>query len=141
MIKFKLFLCIFFGSIGLPFLGLGLSEIKNTIIQQKNSIHCSRVVVDNVLQSGAGGSVYQAQVAFKTQHGVAIRFTDVRATYPALYHIGDTVQVFYNSNLPQGAQVFSFAHLYLIPIIFCVLGLIPLVLVAIVLLQLKKMAN
>lgn len=141
MIKFKLFLCVFFGSIGLPFLWLGLSELKNTIIQQKNSIHRSGLVVANVLQSGGGGSVYQAQVAFKTPDGVAIRFTDARASYPALYQIGDTVQVFYKSNTPQSAQIYSLGHLYLIPFIFCLLGLVPLIVMAIVLVQLKKMAN
>lgn len=130
-----------FGSIGLPFLGFGLLEIKNTIIQQKNSIHSKGLVVENMLQSGGGGSVYQARVVYKNQFGATCSFTDQRASYPALYAIGDRVEVFYTPKLPQGAQIYSFNHLYLIPIIFCLVGLLPLFILLIVLFQLKKMAK
>lgn len=60
----KALILIFLSLVTLPFVGLGLLEIKNTIIVQKTTIHTEGLVIGNVRQTGAGGTIYNPMVEY-----------------------------------------------------------------------------
>ncbi|MFM6975402.1 MAG: DUF3592 domain-containing protein [Sphingobacteriaceae bacterium] len=124
----KIFILIIISLVSLPFLWIGISELKNTIIEQKNGIKVQGQIVGNLRQAGAGGTVYNPQVKFNSIEGKTIVFTDPVGAYPADYAIGSRVKVQYQSSNPSQAIIYSFKRTYFIAILMIIIGLLPWVL-------------
>ena len=122
------FLLFFVVLISLPLIWIGVSAIKNTIIEQNTTKKVRASVKGNLCQTGAGGTVCQAEVEFIHLSGQTIRFTDSVGAYPADYQPGDSVWVYYNPTKPHEAYIYTFKRKFLVPCLFLFIGLLPLIL-------------
>lgn len=129
----KVFIISIISLVSLPFLWFGFTELKNTIIEQKNTIKVQGLIVENILQTGAGGSVCNPRVQFTTQKGEKISFVDKIGSYPADFEVGQKVKVLYHPDNPHQALLGSFKRTWLIPCILITVGLIPWILALLIL--------
>lgn len=127
----KAFILIFLSLVTFPFIGLGLLEIKNTIIVQQSTIRTEGEVIGNLRQTGAGGTVYNPTVKFKHANGKFILFTDQVGSYPPAYKIGSKVAIKYPAQNPHDAIIYSFIRVWLVPLIFLFAGLLPWIILSI----------
>ncbi len=103
-----------------PFLGMGAYGLYRNLERLKTYIHVSGVVVAN--QSDYSDSALFPRVEFKTREGERMSFLDGVGSYPADYMVGESVQVIYNSANPKMAEINASKRLWLVPILFLVLG-------------------
>jgi hypothetical protein len=128
--KLRVFLSlnIFTLIVALPFLGVGLYEavkigrILQTYERIEGTVTGNSYVIDSEDNSGA----YLPNVTFQPEDSRPIQFTDGIGTYPARYSAGDKVAVLYNPTNPSDARINSWVRLWVGPLIFIIVGSIPL---------------
>jgi len=114
--------------VSLPFLGVGLYEAYKAQRMLRTYGHTSGIVtgtsfyVDPEDNSGA----YYPNVTFQPEDSRPVSFTEGVGTSPARYRTGDEVRVIYNPDNPREARINSWFHLWLGPLIFMVVGAVPL---------------
>jgi hypothetical protein len=67
--------------------------------------------------------LYRPQVRFETQTGGKVQFIARIASRPAPYQEGDRVEVLYDPDKPQGAQINSFLYLWFYVLMLVFFGL------------------
>jgi hypothetical protein len=70
-----------------------------------------------------GHTLYLPVFEYRTNDGTRYQFTSTIASRPPSYKIGDTATILYLRRNPQNAKVKSFVELWLMNIIFAVIGL------------------
>jgi hypothetical protein len=115
--------------VALPFLGVGLYEaIKiGRILQSYERIE-GTVTGNSYYADPAedGSGAYYPSVTFQPEDSRPIQFADGIGTYPARYSVGDRVAVLYNPADPSDARINSWMRLWVAPIIFIIVGSVPL---------------
>ena len=81
------------------------------------------VVTGNAQTHGSRGRIqYTPAVEFTTRHGQKVSFASSTATSWQSYRPGQSVRVLYRPDFPEGAEIASFARLWLTPLILSVFG-------------------
>lgn len=127
----------------LPFFIIGVITLNDVSNAVQSFITVSGVVVENdTTLFSDGTSAYVPVVEFYTNRGDKIRFTDDSVgTIPPAYQPGDKVEVIYNPENPLEARISSFVHLYLFPVIFIVVGLLPILIILFIQLKIRRVFN
>jgi hypothetical protein len=86
-----------------------------------NALQAQGVVVDQE-EDDSDGVTYSPIVKFTAQDGRERTFTDAVASYPALFKVGEQVQVYYNRENFDSARIGSSFRVYLGPVIVLLLG-------------------
>ena len=81
--------------------------------------------------------LYCPQISYITKTGQTVKFSANTCTSPSIYNIGDVVNMYYDPQNPQDAQIKSFGAQYLLTTSYFVAGL-PLVLIGFLGLWLQK---
>jgi hypothetical protein len=118
--------------LGLVFTLVGIFEISKTddIV---NSYYSTKgtVIGNDYLRladpqnSARARWTYHAVVRFFARNGSEVTFTDREGAYPEEYETGTQVDVIYDPVDPQNALISSWSHLWLGPLIFLGIGLLP----------------
>ncbi|HVZ40110.1 MAG TPA: DUF3592 domain-containing protein [Candidatus Kapabacteria bacterium] len=82
----------------------------------------SGVVIDQEEEEDDGSTVYSPIVKFTAHDGTETTFTDAFASYPALYKVGEQVDVMYDPRNVRNARIASGLRRHLPAIILVVLG-------------------
>lgn len=114
--------------VSLPFLGVGLYEAYKVQRMLHSYVHTSGIVAGNsfYVDPEDNSGAYYPNVTFQPEDSRPISFTDGVGTSPARYRAADEVQVIYNPDNPREARINSWFHLWLGPLIFVVVGAVPL---------------
>ena len=119
---------------GVVFLGIGFFEFHNSQVIVISYETTMGLVVGNDFLSHTDPKdsarvnwAYHPVVQFTTMSGKETTFTNVAGAYPPKYEIGETVEVYYNPEEPQDALVKDWLSLWWGPLIFLVIGSLPLI--------------
>ncbi len=134
-IVFTCFIIIFTGVLGSIALYVGIQQYNKTNFLVENGITTTAVVIDvgkKYVESpkrGHGKYVAYAPILQYSdlegnkrtfRHGLRGNSTSI------IYPLGDTIEIIYQKNKPYRERENSFQGLYLIPVVFCFVGLLPL---------------
>lgn len=126
----KIFIIAFLALIGLPFLGVGLWEVFESVGELGESAQTVGTVTGNsyseMNHDGNVSGAFHPRVEFTDGRGGKIRFTDGIGSLPPDYEAGAQVPVVYRSETPEKARIYSWKRFWLAPTIFIVVGLLPL---------------
>lgn len=116
----------------LPFLIIGLGGVRKARVLVKDFIPASGTVVENEYRSRTDPedsaktySSYYPVVRFTTTSGNEAVFTDQEGSYPPRYEVGEVVDVLYNAQNPQDATINSWLSIWMGPLWFTMIGLLP----------------
>ncbi len=117
--------------IGLPFLSIGLFEsYKNAVIIQTFT-HKTGTIVENsystVLVDGVLSGAYHPVVEFFNEDNQKMRFTEGIGSLPPDFEIGEKVNILFNPQDSSDVRINTWKRLWLVPTIFCFVGLLPIV--------------
>lgn len=106
---FPIFIGIFL-TIGIGFFFTAVGAFR--LLKRRREINLSLKTVGRVVEiieirggPRVGGKLYAPKVAFQTNLNQIATFTSETATRPCLYNIGDTVELYYNPQNPQQAEL------------------------------------
>ncbi|MBV9713542.1 MAG: DUF3592 domain-containing protein [Ktedonobacteraceae bacterium] len=102
---------------GLFFLMDTLKFLPGTLSAQGTITHCTYGTDSEGNSNGCSPTV-----SFKTRSGQSISFFS--STSSSTFHEGDSVPVRYHPNNPQDGRIDAFWVVWLIPVLFCGVGLI-----------------
>jgi hypothetical protein len=116
------------------FLGVGIFEFHNSQVIVNSYETVTGTVVGNDYLSHTDPEdsarvtwTYHPVVQFTATNGREVAFTDRAGSYPARYDVGETVEVYYNPDEPQDALVKDWMSLWWGPLIFLVIGSLPII--------------
>ena len=75
------------------------------------------------VDTDTNSTYYCPQIRFTTTTGKTINFGADTCSAPSPYHVGDLVNIYYDPQNPQNAQMKTFGAQYLLPLSFLVSGL------------------
>lgn len=86
-------------------------------------------IVDMVFSRGSSTSsnasyTYTPVFEFRAMSGQMIRVKESVSSNPPQFQVGETVEVIYDPEAPQGARIHKWSNLYLFPVLFGVMGMI-----------------
>ncbi|MBS1912230.1 MAG: DUF3592 domain-containing protein [Bacteroidetes bacterium] len=87
------------------------------------TMRSSGVVIDQEEDESDGSPVYSPIVKFTAHDGTETTFTDEFASYPALYKVGERVDVMYDPGNFRNARIASGLRRHLLAIIILALGI------------------
>ncbi len=128
---------VFITLFGLLFFGVGAFIAVKTWRQVQVSSLASGTVVNLIpVQDSKGGVTYKREVRFSLPGGKVVTGREDMSSKPTS-PVGAQVQVYYRNDSPENIIVNSFVSLYLFPLIFCSIGLAPL-LIALILKNIQR---
>jgi hypothetical protein len=118
---------IFMAALGLAG-GLTLMLVLKSIIETVVFIRAANRTEGTVIRYGSsrnsdGHSMYLPVFRYRTNDGSAYEYTSTVASKPPAYKIGETATIFYLKKNPRSAKLNSFMELWLVKLIFTILGL------------------
>lgn len=117
--------------IGLPFLSIGLFESYKNILTFKTFTQTTGTVVENsystVLIDGIPSGAYHPVVEFLNENDQKTRFTEGIGSLPPDFEIGEKVNIFINPQDTSDVRINTWKRLWLVPVIFCLVGLLPII--------------
>jgi hypothetical protein len=128
MKRMRLFLAIFALS-GIGLLAGGLYMARNTALFAGKAETAPGIVVENIWRestssrNSVSGSYYP-RVRFRAANGREIEFISSTGTFPAAYRENEGVNVLYDPDDPQHAEIKGFWNLWLGPVIMLGLGVL-----------------
>lgn len=75
-------------------------------------------------EGSKGGTIYLPIFEFRTLDGQVITVAHDSAQKPAQYKVGQSIDVLYNPENPQDAKISGSTNLYMLPVIFAVVGVV-----------------
>jgi hypothetical protein len=114
---------IIFFLIGLGVLVSGVFSIFKIRRQVADSVKTTGTVFGFGKSMGKSGYIYCPQVAFTDAHGRKIQFESEVGAQPPAYVIGQQVQIIYQQNNPQKAEIDSVTSLWFVPGCTTLMGL------------------
>jgi len=84
--------------------------------------------ISTSVDQDTNSTLYCPQISYTTKTGQTVKFSANTCTSPSIYNVGDVVNMYYDPENPQDAQIKSFGAQYLLPTSYFVAGL-PLVLI------------
>lgn len=90
------------------------------------TLRSSGVVIEQEESDDDGTTVYSPIVKFTAHDGAETTFTDGHASNPALYKVGEAVEVAYDPANYRNARIASSFRRYMAAIVIIVLGLVML---------------
>ncbi len=75
-------------------------------------------------EGSKGGTIYLPIFEFRTLDGQVITVAHDSAQKPAQYQVGQSIDVLYNPENPQGAKIGNSTNLYMLPVILAVGGVV-----------------
>ena len=122
---------VIFFLIGLGVSVSGIFSVFKIRRQVKNSVKAVGTVTGFGKRMGKSGYIYCPQVAFTDSTGKKIEFESEIGTQPPAYTLGQRVQIIYQKDFPQKAEIDSITNLWFVPgcmlafaLLFSVLGLV-----------------
>lgn len=119
-------------AVALPFLIIGLVEARKTDRMVKSYAIASGTVIKNEyrsrtdpLDSARVSWSYYPVVRFKSAQGGDFIFTDDAGAYPPDFQVGDSIEVLYDPINPLDASINSWFSLWMGPVAFITVGLLP----------------
>ncbi len=119
-------------AVSLPFLIFGLNEVHKARVMVQEFVLASGTVIDNEYRSHTDPEdsarsywAYYPVVSFTTAQGYLHIFTDGEGSYPPAYEVGETVEVLYNPDDPLDATINSWMSIWMGPLLFTTIGLLP----------------
>ena len=109
-----------FALIGTAFILVSAALALEPARRSTTYAHADGRVVDYVIQDGH--STYLPVVEFTTPDGQRHKFKGTVASTPVEYRLEQKVSVLYNPNNPADATLNSFFELWLLPMIFAIIG-------------------
>ncbi|SHO56934.1 DUF3592 domain-containing protein [Vibrio quintilis] len=106
-----------FMAFGLVFLALAAF-----LFHQQQSFLNHSVRTDGTVIAFISDGTYYPVVSFQTTEGEMIEFKSSTGSNPPSFSRGENVEVVYRPDLPEHAEIYSFFHLWLGPLIFGILG-------------------
>jgi hypothetical protein len=103
-------------------IGLGLAIYTTLFLNSALRTTGEVVSLDERYDSQNQTTEYAPVFHFVAEHGKAYTVTSTTATHPAGFNQGDTVQVIYRKNNPEGATIDSFWQLWLGPVVLLFIG-------------------
>jgi hypothetical protein len=119
-----LFMGLCFGVAAFGLLGGALWAYFKQQRQMQSRVAAVGTVVELTTQATARGSIICPVVEFTASSGEKITFTSEFGSRPAGHQIGQSVNVRYDANDPQKAEIESAMNLWLIPLILVFMGAI-----------------
>lgn len=117
--------------IGLPFLSIGLYESYKNVVMTQTYVHTVGTVVDNsyssVLIDGVASGAYHPVVEFIGKDNRKERFTEGIGSLPPDFEVGEKVEILYNPQDIKDVRINTWKRLWLVPTIFCLVGLLPII--------------
>ncbi len=117
----------------LPFLFVGLSQVWKALELVNNFDTAPGIVIGNDYQTHTDSqdsaviySSYYPVVRFTTAQGRESIFTDGEGSFPAVYEVGEVVEVLYDPNDPADATIKSWLSIWFGPLWVTTIGLVPL---------------
>ncbi|CAM3882825.1 Inner membrane protein YmfA [Vibrio aerogenes CECT 7868] len=92
------------------------------LFNQQQSFLSHAVRTDGIVTSFVSDGTYYPIVSFQTAEGEMIEFKSSTGSNPPSFSRGETVEVVYQPDLPEHAEIYSFLHLWLGPLIFGIFG-------------------
>lgn len=119
-------------AVSLPFLIIGLVDVRKAQVMVQEFVTASGSVIDNEYRSRTDPEdsaktywSYYPIIRFRTVKGNEVVFTDREGSYPPKYEVGDVVDVLYNPENPQDAIINSWMSIWMGPLWFTMIGLLP----------------
>jgi Protein of unknown function (DUF3592) len=119
-----IFIGLLFFLIGLAVLVSGLFAVFKVRGQIANSVKATGTVIAFGTIAGKSGYLYCPQVVFPIPGGRTIKFQSQTGTQPPSYNVGQKVQVVYEINNPQKAEIDSLMALWFAPGCMSLMGLL-----------------
>jgi hypothetical protein len=120
----KLFLQILAGIGFVVLASAGLTYISSVnFVNHAQLVTGSVVALPMSIDPDDNTSSYCPQVSYMAQTGQVITFDSNVCSSPAAYHIGEQVEVYYDPQHPQDAQIKNFSSQYLVSISLTCIGL------------------
>lgn len=119
---------IFVAALGLAG-GLTLLLVVKSVIETFVFIRAANRTEGRVIRYGTtrnsdGHTMYLPVFQYRTNDGSAYEHTSSIASKPPAYQIGETATLFYLKKNPRRAKLNSFMELWLVKIIFTIIGII-----------------
>jgi hypothetical protein len=120
----KLFSSIFAG------VGLVMLSVSGYLFYQENEflqhaqVGSGTVIALGRSTSSKGGVTYYPVVSYRTSNGTVEEFSSLVSSNPAAYDVGEKVEVYYDPNRPQSAEIRGFFTQWFVVLIFGGLGLV-----------------
>jgi hypothetical protein len=115
---------IIFFLIGLGVSVSGIFSIFKVRRQVAESVKTTGTVIGFGKKMGKSGYIYCPHAAFTDTQGRKIQFESEVGSQPPAYVIGQQVQIIYEKNNPQKAEIDSFTSLWFVPGCTSVFGLV-----------------
>ncbi len=112
-----------FAVVGIGILGLAFYLYNSQKDFISTAIKVPGTVIDNVI-GGEDNDVYFPMVQFRSRDGEERRFTASTGSSPPMHNVGEPVEVIYNPDNPDDAQINSTFDLWFGPILCAGLGAI-----------------
>jgi hypothetical protein len=113
-----------FLAIGFVLLVLGAVTLVRTLQFVSGAEHATGTVVELSRSSDSEGTVtFHPVVRFTTAEGRTVEFVSSTGSSPPDHSAGDRVEVLYDPDDPQDARLTGFFDLWLLPLVFGVMGL------------------
>jgi hypothetical protein len=120
----KLFVAIFSG-VGLVMLSVsGFLFYQETHFLADAQVGQGTVIDLQRSESSKGGATYYPVVSYTTRDGKVVTFSSGVSTNPPSYEVGESVEVYYDPQNPNGAEIKGFFSQWFVVLIFGGLGLI-----------------
>ena len=82
------------------------------------------VELNERFNSAADATEYAPVFSFTAQDGKTYTVSSSTASNPSGFEIGDPVVVLYSKSNPEGARIASFVQLWLVPMVFLIIGVV-----------------
>lgn len=113
-----------FAIVGLCLLGGSFYHYQERQAFLEKAESTQGTVIELIPTKSKNSTSYYSLVEFTTKTGEKIRFSSSISTNPPTYDVGENVEVLYDPLDPKRADINGFFSLYLMPLIFGILGTI-----------------
>jgi hypothetical protein len=132
----KLFVYLILSLICLPFFAVGTFEMYSAVRELESNARTIGTVTGNVYSTtnfdGTISGAYHPTVEFTNLSGSKTSFTDAVGSFPADYESGAQIEVYFEPNKPHNARIYSWKRFWLAPLIFILVGALPVLIAGII---------